>query len=73
MSNFILLISCRDWDIDIAIDAEGSTALHLACHKGDQWLVSLLMCYGADPNVRDSWGQTPALGAAARGKWGIVE
>jgi ankyrin repeat protein len=35
------------------------SALHVACHQANPWLVEVLLRYGADPNMPDSLGQTP--------------
>ena len=52
----------------------GRTALHLAavCARGD--FVSKLLAAGANPNVKDNWGQSPlhaAIGAAAEGAFKV--
>lgn len=52
----------------------GRTALHLAavCARGDY--VKKLLDAGANPNVQDSWGQSPvhaAIGAAAEGAFHV--
>lgn len=40
-------------------DLQGSTLLHIACHKGDIGMVELLLQYGAQVNAVNGWGKTP--------------
>lgn len=49
-----------------AINAQrknGATPLHVASHCGHVDVVRLLLEHGADPNVRDKYGDTPAKDA----------
>ncbi|KAJ0058026.1 hypothetical protein NL108_007245, partial [Boleophthalmus pectinirostris] len=47
-------------DIDpCAADDKGRTALHFSSCNGNESIVQLLLSYGADPNQRDSLGNTP--------------
>ncbi|WP_298623271.1 ankyrin repeat domain-containing protein [uncultured Legionella sp.] len=39
--------------------SEGFTALHWACMRRDETLISELMSHGADPNVKNKDGKTP--------------
>lgn len=41
------------------IDKDGNTALHTACEINDSNLVLFLLCYGADPDVKNYSSQTP--------------
>ncbi|KAF7658071.1 hypothetical protein LDENG_00017580 [Lucifuga dentata] len=54
-------------DIDpCAADDKGRTALHFSSCNGNESIVQLLLSYGADPNQRDSLGNTPLhLGVSA--------
>ena len=38
----------------------GRTSLHLAVRRGRQGIETLLLRYGADPEIRDQFGRTPA-------------
>jgi ankyrin repeat protein len=40
------------------------SALHIACHQANPWLVEVLLRFNADPNMPDSLGQTPLHTAA---------
>uniref|UniRef100_A0A3B4B672 Uncharacterized protein n=1 Tax=Periophthalmus magnuspinnatus TaxID=409849 RepID=A0A3B4B672_9GOBI len=40
-------------------DAEGRTALHVACWQGSVEMVNLLLKYSANPNAQDSEGRPP--------------
>ncbi len=45
-----------------AMDNKGATALHFACvgdNDSEEDIINALLAYGADPNIRDSNGQTP--------------
>uniref|UniRef100_A0A8C0XW76 Ankyrin repeat domain-containing protein 54 n=1 Tax=Cyprinus carpio carpio TaxID=630221 RepID=A0A8C0XW76_CYPCA len=42
-----------------AADDKGRTALHFSSCNGNDTIVQLLLSYGADPNQRDSLGNTP--------------
>jgi hypothetical protein len=53
-------------------EKRGHTALHYAAHNGHAGCVSLLLRYGADPNVRDGDGITPLHSASHNGKFESV-
>eukprot|EP00667_Euglena_gracilis_P003048 EG_transcript_3055 len=40
--------------------AQGSTPLHIAALLGNEAIIRLLLCSGADPNIKDGKGMTPA-------------
>jgi len=40
-------------------DEAGQTALHIAAYRGHKSTVSILLQYGADPDLEDAWGDTP--------------
>lgn len=71
MGNFkVLLPHYHPWELDIMcwIDTEDdkytykdtATPLHIAAFYGDQHMVDLLVAAGANPNMRNSRGETPA-------------
>ena len=48
--------------LDLQVELKGwerKAALHLAAESGKEGKTDLLLKYGADPNVRDNFGQTP--------------
>jgi hypothetical protein len=45
--------------IDVQAEDVRKTALHDAVSRGSERMVRLLMMYGADPNIKDKWGQGP--------------
>lgn len=52
-----------------AITTEGATALHLAAMGGDSVVITALAAAGGDVNAAEpTWGQTPLMVAAARGR-----
>ena len=59
-------------DID-AREADGTTALHWAAHKGDAEAVRLLLAAGADVDAANRYAVTPLLLACARGSAPVVE
>jgi len=44
-------------------DYDDRTTMHLACAEGNSRVVALLCQLGADPNVRDRWGNAPIMDA----------
>lgn len=54
---------CNSDDFDL----KGSTLLHLACRNGDIGMVELLLQYGAQVNVVNSWGRSPLHECTASG------
>ena len=54
-------------------NAEGSTALHLACKQNNISAAKCLALYGACFNVDDKLGQTPLMAAVANGNNQIME
>ncbi|KAI4903603.1 hypothetical protein NFI96_013569 [Prochilodus magdalenae] len=58
--------------INLTEPAEGSGALHLAALTNDLDTVQFLLNLGANPNVQDKRGRTPAILAAEMGYDGIV-
>jgi hypothetical protein len=54
----------HDDDADEEAIADGSTALHIACHLGNVGLVDLLLKRGANPDRIDGSGRTPAESAS---------
>ncbi|KAK3262289.1 hypothetical protein CYMTET_28847 [Cymbomonas tetramitiformis] len=57
-TDYTLDINCADYD--------GRCALHLAAHNGHTAVITFLLSKGADPNVQDSFGNTPLWEAV---KW----
>ncbi len=52
-----------------AVTTEGATTLHLAAMGGDSVVITALAAAGADVNAAEpTWGQTPLMVAAARGR-----
>ncbi len=52
-----------------ALTSEGVSALHLAAMAGDTRIIAALLRGGADVNVTEpTWGQTPLMFAAERGR-----
>lgn len=61
-------------DIDVnAAEADGTTALHWAAHKGDATTVDLLLRAGARVDARNRYAVTPLALAVGRGNAPIVE
>ncbi len=52
---------------------EKDTALHIACKKGDEYSVKVLLKHGANANVFDANGKTPLIIAVENGKTSIVK
>jgi len=53
-------------------DAGGQGPLHVACMRGHQEVVDLLLAAGADMKSKDVWGYTPLHCAARWGHEGVV-
>ena len=51
----------------------GCSALFLASHDGLCNIIHLLLRYGADRDVADRWGETPADAATAQGHVHVVD
>lgn len=58
-------------DIDMVRKSTSETALHRAARDGQVGIVKMLLESGADPSIRNRWGDT-ALGEAVRYKCGEV-
>ena len=55
-----LMITLASYCCDInAADATGNTALHIAVSKKNLEATRLLLCLGADPNIRNNHDDTP--------------
>lgn len=59
----ILLTSACD--VNVARAKDGCTALHLAQYRHQVNAVQVLLAHGADPNVRNKWGETPCESSMA--------
>jgi ankyrin repeat protein len=50
----------REYDVPVNLrDDAGQSALHIAAYRGYKGTVSTLLQYGADPDLKDAWGDTP--------------
>lgn len=59
--NFGADVNCKTLSKDELLDLNsGSTPLHIAALLGNEAILRLLLCSGADPTVRDDCGLTPA-------------
>ncbi|KAL6477246.1 hypothetical protein MHYP_G00130810 [Metynnis hypsauchen] len=58
--------------INLTEPAEGNGAVHLAALTNDLDMVQFLLSLGADPNVQDQRGRTPAILATELGHDGVV-
>jgi len=58
-------------DVDIQ-DRDGDTPLHVACNKGNEEIVKLLLLRGANPNVHETDGDTPLHIACEKGYEQVV-
>lgn len=56
-----------------AVDADGNTAVALACAAGHGRIIKMLMRKGADLNAANSDGNTPLHLAAANGRKAVVK
>ena len=52
---------------------DGSTALHLAAHAGDDLAANLLLMHGASPTVQNEAGITPLELAVAKGHQDLAD
>lgn len=52
---------------------DGSTALMIACRKGDVHIAKILLCAQADPHIADSKGRYPLAVAAFKGNLELVK
>ena len=59
-------------DVDVR-EADGTTALHWAAHKGDETVAHLLLAAGADVDATNRYSVTPLMLACARGSAPVVE
>ena len=59
-SHLIQLLLLEGVSPDAAIPATGQTALHIAARSGDYRLAARLLAFGANPQVKDKKGKTPA-------------
>jgi len=50
--------------VDINLDYQGTTALHLAAQTGNLPITEILLSHGADPHRMDKEGETPLALAA---------
>jgi len=57
------MLLSRGADINAQSLMTAETALHVATAKGHAQMVEILLCAGANPNVKDSMGNTPLMGA----------
>jgi ribosomal protein S16 len=67
-----LLLKTQTLDVN-ARDFKGRTALFLAGLQGHREIVTLLLSYGADPNIADKDGVTPVAFAQENAQWEIAE
>lgn len=64
-------IECKGVDISIR-SADGCTALHLACEKGDGLITDALLEAGADPDTVDNTKDTPLMAACYSGNLNVI-
>ena len=64
-------IECKGVDISIR-SADGCTALHLACEKGDGLITDALLEVGADPDTVDNTKDTPLMAACYSGNLNVI-
>ncbi|XP_022084818.1 ankyrin repeat domain-containing protein 61-like [Acanthaster planci] len=62
-----LLCSVPGIDLNIPSRLDRATPLHRACEAGRHASVSVLLAHGADPNVLNAFGETPAAMALIAG------
>ena len=53
------LFSTGKLDVDVARGKKNSAQLYQAAVGGHKDAVKILLDRGADPNIEDSWGETP--------------
>lgn len=53
-----MTLSSYNCDLNVS-DLSGDTALHLSVSRRDLLMTRLLLCLGADPNVKNKHGETP--------------
>lgn len=53
-----MTLASYNCDLNIA-DQSGDTALHMAVSRCDLQMTRLLLCLGADPNLKNKHGDTP--------------
>jgi len=54
-------------------DKKGNTILHYAALIGSKILVEFLLEYDADPNIKNSEGQTPLASATSKGHKAVID
>jgi ankyrin repeat protein/tetratricopeptide (TPR) repeat protein len=72
--NIVELLLAHGADINAQEDFNGETALSSIAVRGDNWasVVDFLMKCGADPEIENKYGMTPARWAAARNHFEIL-
>jgi len=57
----------------VQLDSTRETALHAAAWRGQATCAALLLQHGADPTLRDAWGENPLHRACRRGDAAIIQ
>lgn len=55
-----VLLKATACNVNAARAKDGCTALHLAQYRQQEEAVRVLLAHGADPNVRNKWGEKPS-------------
>ena len=72
-SDSVQAILSRRPEIVNRMDHDGRAPIHEACTHGDTKTVRVLLRFGADIDVRDAHGQTPAERAAAHRQYAVTK